>query len=607
MPGRATRQHLIVLCAVGGLAATSWQGDRALTIVRDHKSLYSIYFDSHAPQTVETAAGELREYIRRATGAELRFVKADHAPDGPFIALGRTGESIAAGVTSERLPADGFVIAARGSNLFIAGPDSADGERLPGGGTTSGTLNGVYGFLERSLDVRWLMPGAGGTDVPARTDLAIPAVDATDGPGFQYRRLAYIQVEPDGRGDVSVWSRRLRLGYSLALSHSHNWDVIGPELFESHPDWFASRDGRPARPDSRYKLETTNPELVAAFAQKAIDAFRRDPNLRSFSLSPSDSEGWSDSAASRALYDRDSQGALSVTRLVLRFYNDVARIVGREFPDRLLCGYVYAQYLYPPASGIPPIEPNVCLVVAPNIGYGYQLFRPAVKRDFAAVMKAWGGAARTTAYYDLPSQLEQTYSAPTPASASLLGFAFSTAAAAGMKGVYVHGVPDWGYGAATNYLEARLAWNPNADASALLAEFHRRAYGDASGALIQAAYARLEQSLERHYLSHPKADYTLTPDLLRDVYAPAYPELERSYGEALRQCPGPAACGRLKMLGKNLIVLRWNLRLDNLIPDTPSPLAQSDAELRRLLREWASDLATSPETRAATLAKLEGR
>jgi hypothetical protein len=232
------------------------------------------------------------------------------------------------------------------------------------------------------------------------------------------------------------------------------------------------------------------------------------------------------------------------------------------------------------------------------------LFRPGVRQDFTALFKAWGHAARTTGYFDLPSRLAQT-SAPTPASASILGFVFSNAASSGMKGIWVYGVPDWGYGAATNYVEARLAWSPYADAYALVEEFYRRAYGPASGALMKQLNDRLEGALEQFYLSHPKANYNLTPDMLRDVYAQSYPDLERSYALALERSTEPAARSRLEMFGRNLIVLRWNLRRDNLIPDTPSTLARTDAELRQLLREWATDLATSPETRAAVQARLQ--
>ena len=61
------------------------------------------------------------------------------------------------------------------------------------------------------------------------------------------------------------------------------------------------------------------------------------------------------------------------------------------------------------------------------------------------------------------------------------------------------------------------------------------------------------------------------------------------------------------MFGRNLILLRWNLRREDLIPDKPSLLARTDIELLQLLREWASDLATAPETRAAAHARLQGR
>lgn len=593
---------MLLAALMAGQGFGRQRSDAALSVVRAHASDYVIYVDSRAAPSVAEAAVDLRDHVARATGATLPIVSTP--PASPYIALGDTQESRKAGLSIASMAPDAFVIAPRGRNIFIVGPDSGKGERLESGGTSAGTANGVYAFLERYVDVRWLMPGDAGADIPKRADVLVPELDVRDGPAFAYRRVPYMQNDIPA---VAQWSRRQRLGYSLALSHGHNWQAIGPETFEAHPDWFAASKGERVKPGNRYKLETTNPALVEAFAARAIEAFRRDPNVRSFSLSPSDSGGWSDSPESKALYDTDPHGAVSVTPLILKFYNDVARIVRREFPDRLLCGYVYADYLYPPSTGIPPMEPNVCLVLAPSIDYGYPWFRPAVQRELASLLKQWGGAARTTAYYDLHSQLEQTLSAPTPASARILGFLFSNAASSGMKGVYVYGVPDWGYGAATNYVEARLAWNPYADAAALLAEFYRRAYGPTSGALMMQLNDRLEGALEEFYLSHPEAAYSLTGDMLREVYARLYPDLERSYAQALAGASEPAARSRLEMFGRNLILLRWNLRRDSLIPDAPSPLARSDAELLQLLREWATDLATAPETRAAAHARLQGR
>ena len=380
---------MLLAAMVAGLGFGRQRSGSPLSVVRAHTSNYVIYYDIRAAPSIVEAAVDLRDHVARATGVALPIVNAAEAPLPPFIALGDTRESRNAGVTIDGMPPDSFVIAPRGRNVFIVGPDSGKGERLESGGTSAGTANGVYAFLERYVDVRWLMPGDAGADIPKRADVLVPVDDdVREAPTFAYRRVPYIQND---NAAVAQWSRRQRLGYSLALNHGHNWEAIGPELFETHPDWFAASNGHRLKPGNPYKLETTNPALVQAFAAKAIEAFRRDPNLRSFSLSPSDgSGGWSDSPESAALYDKDPHGALSVTPLILKFYNDVAWIVGRQFPDRLLCGYVYAQYLYPPSAGIPPMEPNVCLVVAPSIDYGYQLFRPGVRQDFAGAAQGVG-------------------------------------------------------------------------------------------------------------------------------------------------------------------------------------------------------------------------
>ncbi|HZK62074.1 MAG TPA: hypothetical protein VFC41_08345 [Anaerovoracaceae bacterium] len=45
--------------------------------------------------------------------------------------------------------------------------------------------------------------------------------------------------------------------------------------------------------------------------------------------------------AARALTEKDPEGNISYIPLVLKFYNDVARIVGKEFPDHKPGGYIY--------------------------------------------------------------------------------------------------------------------------------------------------------------------------------------------------------------------------------------------------------------------------
>ncbi|MEO6907793.1 MAG: DUF4838 domain-containing protein, partial [Abditibacteriaceae bacterium] len=109
----------------------------------------------------------------------------------------------------------------------------------------------------------------------------------------------------------------------------HSWTETVPEsLWDTHPDWFAmNENGQRRNPyqTPSYKLETTNPGLVKYFAEKAIAAMKANPEMYSYSLSPSDGWGWSQSPESKVVFDPPTPGSPipSVTPLILKFYSDV--------------------------------------------------------------------------------------------------------------------------------------------------------------------------------------------------------------------------------------------------------------------------------------------
>ncbi len=586
----------VAVMAVVGVSANDRGGVR---IVWNHHSDYVIYHAAHAPASVAEAAQELQRYVARSTGALLPIVSGGR-PAGRFISLGDNRLLRSAGLAPTSRP-EGFQIAVRHQNLFIFGVDTQNGIRLSEGGTSAGTRNGVYATLERFLGIRWLMPGAAGDDVPASPNFVVPEQDLVEFPGFANRRVPYIQNE---REDVGQWSRRQRLGFSLQLNHAHNWAAVHPDQFQDHPSWFAARGGERVAPAGWYKLETTNQELVRAFAGLAVDRFRDDPGMFSYSLSPSDGGGWSDSVESRALYDKDPHGRLSVTPLILKFYNDVGRIVRQRVSGKVLCGYIYDSYLFPPAAGIPAIESNVFLVLAPSTNYGYQLFRSSTRAEAELLMTAWSRATPNIAYYDLPETLIQTYGAPTPPVPEILRFVYHNVHRLGMRGVYIYGVGSWGYGAVTNYVQARLAWNPEVDPDQLAREFLTRAYGEAAGVTMHELYMLIADRLRAFYNAHDDASFNLTPAMLRDVYATGYGDIERLYLTALSQTSDERQQRRLMMFGETLQVLRWNLVRLKMIVSTPSPLARSDTEIVGVVKEAERDLALDPAIGDAVLATL---
>jgi hypothetical protein len=535
-----------------------------VTLVANQTSSHCIFHTPNAPSSVRLAAKEIQEYMLKATGVMLPIFERHKAPEQPLISLGENIASRDAGITINEVPLEGYRIATKGNDLYLLGIDTPDGKLTAQGGTSNGTLNAAYTFLEEFVGVRWLMPGEIGEYVPSCDKIVLPDMNRSDKPGFASRRLAYVQND---NPLVKEWLRRQKQGYSLSLNHSHSWQyVIPPNLYEQHPDWFPMINGvRPPPVGDRYKLETTNPKLVEAFANRIIDQFKKDQKFFSNSISPTDSADWSTSPESKALYDKDPHGRMSVTPLILDFYNKVAQRVRVATPSRMVCGYIYSDFLYPPSTGIPAIEPNLCLVLAPHISYGYGLYRSSSMADWEQLLKVWSKSTGMFAYYDLPVIFVQSVGAPNPPGIPLLKSIYPRLSAVGTQEVYIYGVSAWGHGAITNYLLAKLNWDPTADVDALVTEFFRKAYGAQAGGHMQKLFADLDDATRRYFESSGDKDHVLTRKILQGIYLPQLSRMEFEFRHALAVVSSDAEKARLQLFQKNIYGFYRYLQNEGLI------------------------------------------
>ncbi|MES2300367.1 MAG: DUF4838 domain-containing protein [Pseudomonadota bacterium] len=551
--------------AAAAVAATAPAG-APLALARHGVSAYAIYVDPNAPPSVAHSAQALQAYINKVAAVSLPIV--GERPRGHFISVGHTAAARAAGFDTSALLYDGFRIATREGNLFILGNDTPGEQLNAQGGASAGTANGVFTFIEDYLGVRWLGPEAGAEVARAVDEVTVAPLERAEAPPFAYRVLPYIGA---GAG-VPQWERHMKLGKVAAPAHGHAWEeTIPADQFKLHPDWFASRGGVHQRPQADYKLETTNPALVQAYAKVIVERFRANPELRAYSLSPSDgSAGWSDSPAALALQEADPHGELSRTPLILKFYNDVARIVGKEFPDRQLAGYLYASYLYPPAAGIPKMESNLALVLASSISYGFQLYRPSARREWEQLARSWGEGARrngfTLYYYDLPTHVIPNDQAIVPPAPDILNFIFPRLREYGFKGAYVYGMPDWRSAGPGNYAIARMLWKPDQDARALLHDYYEAAYGAAAAVHVEALYQHLDAAYRAFYMRNPKAGYAFTPRHLSEIYAPLAATIEACYQRARAAVAQPEQAQRLALLGEAIAQMQAQLRARRLAP-----------------------------------------
>jgi len=570
-----------------------------MVIASNGKSTFTIVVPQKKHFTLSNAARELQTDILLATGAKID-IKNDNAVDvhaTHIISLGATQQATAAGINASGIADEGFKIVTHAGNLFIIGPDTLGSQHTQNGGMSTGTANGVYTFLEKYLNVRWLMPGELGRDVPETISLTLPTINDMEVPAFNLRQLPYIQEDLSA---VKSWEEYQKLRYySMNMDYQHSWSKVVPRsMYKEHPDWFALVNGSRYPEGSQYKLETTNTELVRYFAEHAITKLKANPDLTAFSLSPTDMRDWSESPASKALYDPAPPGSQfpSVTPLVLKFYHDVAQIVAKEYPQGRLAGYIYQDYLYPPQQGSMKLPENFIPMIAPSIDYGFKLYEKGRRDTFTKLMDGWSKVVPTEWYfYDLPNtwmfgsgdsryQIASTGLVMPPAS-PILDFIFPQLVQHHIRGARIYGTESWSNVAMGNYILAQMLWNPRLKASQLQREWLRRAYGPDAGKIMEQFYQKLDAAFES-YAQQQTISWRLEDSYLEGIYGVHYAELEKVLLQA-KACPmTDLQQQRFALIEDNFIVLQWRLRNRGYLKSTfKSSLQRTDAQIDAILNK----------------------
>lgn len=525
-----------------------------------------------APEATKWAAKELQRIIQAATGHEAAVVREN--ADQAAIRL----------VSDDSLPHDGFVIRAEKDDIVIAGNDSAPQGTwaLP----SHGTLWGVCEFAERFLGVRWLFPGPLGEDVPKIKAWRVHLKEEIRGqPGFAVRSLAYL-----GESDrqltsrhlpVLDWMKRQRLTNALhpfVAGYGHSWDdYLKPADFAAHPEWKPS-GGNFERNGKVTFFCTTAPGLVELFAQRVIESMDRNPKREMSSISPTDGGGFCTCERCKRLIDTDPHGKPNHARALLTFYQRVSEIIARQRPGRRLGGFVYYNYQYPPANA-PALPDNVSLCWAPLNYYGYGLLKPVYRAEFEGVMRRWSEITPHLFYHNYSTWMRSYHGAPLPVSIDILKRELPAAARNKAWGARMIGTNAWGINAPINYLVAKQLWNASLDVSATLDDWLQRAYGP-GGKPMRKLYDELDAAMLTHKEAqspvYKGSQYEVNEDVMKAVYAPLFPGMEKHYREALALCESGTQRQRLSMFGDNLVQLHFALRNATLIKDDASSLFYRD-------------------------------
>jgi len=458
----------------------------AMELVRDGAPVATVVVERETPakprgrrrrggfRSDADAAGVLVEWVRKITSAELPV--ADVAPKGkPAIYVGAAAVKAGLALGGIQSPTkEGVRIVADGGRVLIAG-------QCP-----TATTKAVCRFLEE-LGCRYLMDHPLGEVYPRTKTLAVGRLDIAEKPGFRSR-----SIWGSTWSGLSLWKIWNGAG-GEGFSTSHAWGgLFDKKLFDQHPEYFRmNADGQRQASDWLCTSNKTVRELFADNVIRAIEKGARNP-----SISPPDGRGYCQCPACRAQDDpksiEPSSGTVCVTNRYCDFFDAIGRRVAQAQPDAVLNFYCYADYTQPPTVRR-KLSPNLCAWVAPIRYCRYHAIGSPLcpsRTQLAELIDGWAEVVSKIGYrtynYNL-AECTVPYS-----KIAIWKHDIPYLKKKGCVGINLETLHSWHIYGPHIYLSIRLAYDPDADADAILDDYFARFLGPKAGPPMKAYWKAID-------------------------------------------------------------------------------------------------------------------
>ncbi len=457
-------------------------------LMKNGESSYKIFVSEDAVQSEKYAAEQLQEYLFKTGGSRLEITNRI-TDENKMIYVGFKGApaKLLEGLNRSEFGNEEYIIRSDGKSLLIAG------------GETRGTLYGVIGYLSDYLGCRWYTRDV--TITPEISKILLTNIEDRQKPAFEYRDMNWRETK-DTSWVIHNRVNGMRVGNDLGgnyitypFVHTYYMLVSPEKYFASHPEYFSEVNGVRVGKDAQLCL--TNPEVIRIATETVFEWIKANPDANVFSVDQNDGLGYCECESCRELDKKE--GSQSGT--VLSFVNQVAKEVGKVYPEVKLQTLAYA-YSEKPPKNIRPEENVMIRLCHYEFCSSHPIDACEVNRPFYELLKEWEEIAhgRLTIWdyltdfrnYQMPFANFGSFSHDVKNYADL-----------GVVGLFNEGNAVGGgeFGELRSWVLAQLMWNPEQDAQKLIDEFVTGVYGVSSPYI--AEYIRLihDQINEETHLS----------------------------------------------------------------------------------------------------------
>lgn len=463
-------------------------------ISKNGKPNVNIVVGENASKEILFAAEELRNYIKKISGAELNIIK-EQASTGKNIYVGKSNAVDALKISAEKLEKEGFKIQTVKDNLVLLGHDDA------------GTQFAVYTFLEDYLGVRWLWPGKLGEVVPVNKTISISEIKETQEPHYKWRSRMSMNENDVWRNkvtsdtvvqEVELWEKRNKWG-GMKIYGGHSLsEVFPPEKYaKTHPEYYALVNGIRDAPGPNYDYKhgsqvcTTNPDVIRIACEWAIKFFDEHPDYDAVNMSMNDGGGlgYCQCERCRALDDgrrieqpldsdesisKDSLKNIIITDRIYTYINQIAEQVQKKHPGKYIMCYAYSQYKRPPKN----IVLNPMVIPQYTQWSAYSHANPKIKEQHERIAKGWGAAANRMAIYEY--YINGSWPSLHRVVPSLFAENIKELYKDGVNLYYTQAGTEFAVNGLNYYVAGKLLWNTSLDEQKILKDYYEKGFGKAA-------------------------------------------------------------------------------------------------------------------------------
>jgi len=315
------------------------------------------------------------------------------------------------------------------------------------------------------------------------------------------------------------WGTWQRLGGNIGIGGGHagaglrgGWTEHG----EEHPEWFAlqadgTRDQNAA--GERWRLCTSNHELIEFVAASIIEQANTEPGLRCVSLCPNDG-GYSSPCLCQNCKELDSPNApkiqfmvfekvgradrhaieyVALTDRMVWYWNQIAERVTRAHPDLLFLVEAYSYWSTPPVRE--KLHPNLVVRYVPSEIDGWEGWQQAGAKRIYWRPNILLAGRRDGKLHVMAQRLADTMRFM--ADRGMLATDFDS---------IIH---NWAVHGLNYYATARLTWNPYLTVDEILDSYCNPGFG-AGAPSIKRYFLRAQEVTST-------SDQTFTPETIREL------------------------------------------------------------------------------------------